>query len=346
MAMVDPFIANGYDLTTLTNAINVIPNAYSMLTDMGMFPVRGVATRTVVIEKQDHTLNILPTAAWGSPGYANTMARRNIRSFVIPHMPVNDAVDPTDVQGIRSFGTENFAATLENLVADKLMTIRRKMDLTHEWRRVGALKGQILDGDGTTVIYNLFDEFGMTQEVRSLALGTPTTNVRSLCVDVSRFIETHLLGETMSSVLVLCSPTFFDAFVDHANVIRTYQNWTAAAERLGGDLRSGFTFGGLTFREYRGVVSTPVATGTASSADSTVLPLIEANTAYAFPLGTTQCFVGYAAPADFNETVNTMGLEYYAKVRPRDFERGYEMHAQSNVLHLTLRPNLVVKLTV
>jgi hypothetical protein len=341
MAMVDPFVANGFDLLTLTNAINIIPNRYSLLTDMGMFPVRGVSTHNIMIEMQNHTLNLIPTAAWGSPSYVNNMGRRNIRSLVIPHMPVIDAIDPSDVQGVRAFGLENTTYPLEQLVTDKLVNIRAKMDLTHEWRRVGALKGQILDADGTTVIYDLYKEFDVMKPVKNLDLGNTTTptNVRSALVDISRYIEVNLHGETMTGTLVLCSPQFFDALVDHPNVIRTFQNWTAAREGLGGDLRAGFTFGGLTFREYRGSVPAIDINGAITYRD-----LIDKGTAIAFPMGTTQTFTGYAAPANFNETVNTIGVEYYAKTRVKEFELGYEMHVQSNVLHLTLRPQLVVTL--
>ena len=37
-----------------------------------------------------------------------------------------------------------------------------KMDATLEHLRIGAIKGQILDADGSAVIYDLFTEFGVT----------------------------------------------------------------------------------------------------------------------------------------------------------------------------------------
>ena len=64
-----------------------------------------------------------------------------------------------------------------------------------------------------------------------------------------------------------------------------------------------------------------------------------------FPLGTVDTFGTYLAPADFNETVNTLGQPLYAKQEPRKFERGTDLHTQSNPLPMCHRPGVLVKLT-
>ena len=58
---------------------------------------------------------------------------------------------------------------------------------------------------------------------------------------------------------------------------------------------------------------------------------------------TRDLFRTYFAPADFNETANTLGLPLYAKQAPRKFERGTDLHVQSNPLPLCLRPEILVK---
>ena len=63
-------------------------------------------------------------------------------------------------------------------------------------------------------------------------------------------------------------------------------------------MRSGFTFAGITFEEYRGQATDP---------DGNVRRFIAQDTAHCFPLGTSETFSTYFAPADFNETVNTLG---------------------------------------
>ena len=109
-----------------------------------------------------------------------------------------------------------------------------------------------------------------------------------------------------------------------------------AADRIGGDLRGGFTFGGITFEEYRGV---------ASDINAAATRFIAAGDGYAFPTGTSETFRTLVGPADFNETVGQLGQQYYAKVVEAKFGRGYEAHTQSNVLPICYRPNVCIKVT-
>ncbi len=72
---------------------------------------------------------------------------------------------------------------------------------------------------------------------------------------------------------------------------------------------------------------------------------IDSDEGHAFPLGTIDTFATYFAPADFNETVNTLGQPIYAKQAPRPFDRGTDLHTQSNPLPICHRPALLVRLT-
>ena len=51
------------------------------------------------------------------------------------------------------------------------------------------------------------------------------------------------------------------------------------------------------------------------------------------------------APAPYNETVNTVGLPYYAKAKEMEFGKGVEVEAQSNPLNICLRPTALVEVT-
>ena len=102
-------------------------------------------------------------------------------------------------------------------------------------------------------------------------------------------------------------------------------------------MRAGFNFGGLTFEEYR---------GQATDLNGVSRRFIAAGEAHAFPLGTIDTFSTYFAPADFNETANTLGQVLYAKQQPRKFERGTDLHTQANPLPMCHRPGVLVKLTM
>ena len=333
--LLNPFDTDAFSMVSLTKAINILPNNYGRLREMNLMPGRGVRTRTVVVEEKAGVLNLLPTQPVGSPGTVDQRGKRTVRSFTIPHIPHDDVILPQEYEGIRAFGSESEMQSLAQIMNDHNQRMRNKHAITLEHLRMGALKGIILDADGST-LYNLYTEFGITQKTIDFAFTTDTTEIRTLCMDVSRHIEDNLKGEVMTRVHALCGPDFFDDLISHPNVEKAYANYALAADRLGGDLRKGFTFGGITFEDYR---------GQATDADGTVRKFIADDEAHAFPMGTMDAFETLFAPADFVETTNTMGLELYAKQEIRKFGRGVDLHTQSNPLPICYRPGVLVKLT-
>jgi len=330
--MLNPFSNDAFNTVALTAAINKIPNNYGRLEQLDLMPGEGVRSRTILIEEQSGVLNLLPTMPVGAPGTLGSQAKRKVRSFVIPHIPHDDVVLPEEVQGIRAFGSENELEALSNLIAKKLQNMRNKHGITLEHLRMGALKGVILDADAST-IYDLYSEFGIAQKTVNFALTTAATEVITKVLEVKRHIEDNLRGEFMTGIMCLCSQGFFDALTTHAKVKEAYSRWQNG-QLLFTDNRTNFSFGGIVFEEYR---------GQATDAAGNVRKFIADDEAHFFPLGTASTFKTYNAPADFNETANTLGLPLYAKQAPRKFERGTDVHTQSNPLPICLRPEVLVK---
>lgn len=326
--MNDPF-KDGFSLTQLSQAINVLPNMYSRVASLNLFKWRPQSTKTVTIEMRNGILRLVPTTPWGGVPPKNQSGKPNIRSFNIPHMPLEDTVLASDVIGVRQFGTENTLEPITQRVNDKLQEMKNKIDQTMEWRMLGALRGVVLDYDGS-VLEDYFAAFGVTKKSINFGLNDPDTDVRAKCVEVLRWQEDNLNGEVSTGSRVLSSPEFFDELISHPKVTAAYQGWAEAANKLGGDLRKGFTFGGLTFEEYRATVDGQ--------------RFIDAGKSHAFPIGTSETFSNYGAPADFVETVNTIALPYYARQQNKDFNRGIDLHVQSNILPLVARPATIVEL--
>lgn len=333
--MNNPFNSPAFSMAALTSAINIIPNRFGRLESLNLFPAKPARTRQIIVEEQNGVLNLLPSLPPGSPGSVGTRGKRTVRSFVIPHIPHDDVVLPEEVQGIRAFGSETEMESIAGVMAQHLETMRNKHAITLEHLRMGALKGVILDADGS-VIYDLYNEFGITPATVNFDLANNAANVKKKCADVLRHLEDKLQGEFMTGIHVLCSPEFFDALVAHPKVEQAYTFWQQGAVLIN-DMRAGFNFGGINFEEYR---------GQATDINGTSRRFIAAGEAHAFPLGTISTFSTYFAPADFNETVNTLGQAIYAKQEPRKFERGTDLHTQSNPLPMCHRPGVLVKLTV
>ena len=333
--MQNPFTNPAFSMAALTAAINILPNRYGRIEELGLMPAKPVRQRQVIVEEMNGVLNLLPTLPPGAPGTVGVRGKRTLRSFVIPHIPHDDVVLPEEVQGIRAFGSETETEAVAGVIARHLETMRIKHAITLEHLRMGALKGVILDADGS-VLYDLFDEFDITPQTIAFDLGNAGTNVKAKCIATLAAIEENLKGEFMSGVHCLCSPEFFAALTGHAKVEKAFENWQQGAILIN-DVRRGFTYAGITFEEYRGQATDP---------SGTTRRFIAAGEAHAFPLGTVDTFGTYFAPADFNETVNTIGQTLYAKQEPRKFDRGTDLHTQSNPLPMCHRPGVLVKLTV
>ena len=332
--MLDIFNSQAFSMVALTEAINMVPNMYGRVRELNVFPIKPVNTTTVAIEIKNNVLNLIPTQPRGGPANQNVTGKRQLKSFRIPHIPLEDLILADEVQNIRAFGTENQLQAVVNLVNERQIEIVNKFAITLEYLRNGALKGEVLDADGVTVLYNWFTEFGITQESVDFALATEDTNVAAKVLAVKRHIEDNLLGDTMTKIHAFCSPEFWEALVSHPSVIEAYQFYQGVNNQRD-DLRKGWEYQGVVFEEYR---------GQAEDADGNVRKFVPENEAIFFPEGTQNTFRTIVAPADFIETVNTMGLPLYSKLAiDKEFQRYVKIHAQSNPLPICMRPAVLVK---
>ena len=332
--MLNPFTGDAFQLVSMVAAINRLPNQYGRLKTSGLFAVKGVTQRTILVERKDGVLNILSPLPVGSPGWKNTHGTRSIRSFVVPHYPLDDVILPQDYDGVRKFGTEDQVEAAASIMNDRLQTMKNKHDITLEWLLIGALKGIMYHADASTIIYDLYKEFLITRKEVDFVLGTSTTDIKKKCLEVKRHIETNLKGEVYNGTIrVLVDKDFFDALTNHAKVITAYERWMSGAA-LRDDMRKGFPFAGLTFEEYE---------ATSTDSDGNARKFLASKDGVAYPEGTQNTFKLFFSPADFMETVNTIGLPYYAKQKERDFGRGVDVHTQTNPLPMCCRPEICVR---
>ncbi|CAO4138033.1 major capsid protein [Methylorubrum extorquens] len=343
--ILDIFNQDAFSAAALTGNITIVPNSYGRINELGIFRPEPIATTSVIVIIEDGVLNLLPTRPRGGPVSLGTRGKQRPKSFVVPHIPHEDSVLATDVQNMLALSPQGSAGleTVLGFVNRKLITMRRKHAITLENLRMGALKGIVRDYDGS-VLVNYFTEFGITEKVVDFLLGTAGTDVLGKCQEVTGYMEDNLLGETMTGVHALCSPEWFAAFTRHASVKEAFKYYQSGPQILREDVRKSFTFGGITFEEYRGAASYLQEDGTKTAPQR----FIPAGDVRFFPLGTSDTFTNYWSPPDFWSAVNQAPAigdseVFVAPLEPKKFGKGMDIHTESNPLPLVKRPGLLVR---
>ncbi len=346
--ILDVFKQDAFNAVSLSNAVNDITPTYGRLGALGIFTQEGVTQRTVAVDFDPITNALVPQSQWGGPGTANKSALSKSKSFQIPHFAMNDLMLAADLQGRRRPGSD-MVQDMQYVTAKKMRELRVKLEQQQEWMRLGVLRsGQVKDGAGNLIL-DIYSDFGISQIATGFALGTSTTDVMGKIAAVKRNIINALRGEMITGFLAICSDSFYDAFVSHANVkaaFTYFQNnngQNLSQDYSGGSAPAGqvrgFTFGGnelpVTWINYTGTV--PDSSGSAQA-------LVDTDSAYMLPLGTS-VFKEFYAPADYIETVNTDGLPFYAKQERMKYDKGIELECQSNPLPICLKPACVQQLT-
>jgi len=324
-----------FTVSALTASINKLPVLPTRVASMGLFEERGVPTTTVTIDVRNGRLFLVPNTSRNDNPAPIKNSKRTRRTFECAHLPTEGHVLPSEVQNVAAFtpdaadgSTTNPLQGQAEVINDKLLTMKNSLEATREFQRVGALRGQILDADGS-VLHDLYDEFGVTKKRIIVPFTKADADIRKFCMDAKRYAEPKLGGVLVRGFKAFCGANWFDAFTNHPNVIRAYANYQEAADRLGGDVRKGFVFGGIEFSEYTVTVSGQ--------------PFIPADVAQVFP-DAAGAYALYNAPANYNETVNTLGQPFYAKAQERRMGKGWDLEGQANPLPLSLYPEALVEM--
>ena len=331
----NPFDVGGYSLAEMTQAINILPNLYTRLGQIGLFRFEGVSQRAIVIEQREGLLSLLPSVPLGAPATVGNREARSMRSFALPWIPHDDVILPADVQGMPALGLSDAADTLVEVMNRKLTLMRRKHAQTREYMEMNALRGIVKDGAGTT-LYDYFTEFGITQISVDFVFGTAGTNIQTKVRTTLRAIEDNLMGETMTTAHALVSSEFFDKLISHPKTEDAYKFFSATGgQPLREDMRRAFPFAGILFEEYNGSVT--LSNGTSER-------LIPSGEGIAFPMGTFDTFTTYGGPANLLETANTVGLPLYARQMIDAKGRWIDLMTESSILPVNKRPRLAIRI--
>lgn len=331
-----PYInMDAFTSAELTAAVNKIPAMPGLLGQF--FEEKGISTTHAAIDVKKGQLQLVPdTPRNVDDGLVPAQDARQAIFLPASHLVEHAGVTPDDLQDRRAFGSDQLETAADHIL-DKQVVMRRNIEVTKEYHRVGAVKGKVLDADGTTVLYDIYKTFGLSagidEDITWPLDSTGALNtVLTVFQDVCGAIDDAMGGFSYNGIAAVCGKAFWDHLISNPFVRDAYNLWAANLSRFGdNDFRDrAFTYGGITWYRYGKKVGGKL--------------LVEDAKAHVFPYG-PGIFQTFNAPADYNEAVNTIGLPFYSKIEERRFNKGYDLEVQANPLTLCMFPEALVTLT-
>lgn len=324
----------------LTQAIEKRQNEYGLLNGLGIFVEKGIPDRHVKIESKDSSLQIIATSATGTPAPADDSPDgRGVR--ILPtfrHAKMYKLI-AEELQGVRKFGSDDELENFDEKMLEKLDLIQREYRQTKEFLRWGALKGNVYDADGVKVLYNVYDLMGETQKIIEWDLEEENDDpIQDGTDELHDYFEDEALGEIITGTVMLCSPGYMKKMKKNKAFREAYKYFAGQPNPHRESLRRPFEFKDVLYLQHRGKCTFKKSDGT-----TVTHQFIPTDEAIAVPMGTVETFRTFFGPAEFMETVNTIGQEIYVKPDIMKLNMGVELHAFQHSLNLVTKPRLVVR---
>lgn len=329
------FASDAFSVASLTAAVAEKKIRPGRLETLEIFQVTSVPTLKIAIERIGDTIQLVAPSPRGAPGETRDYEKRTLDNLRIPHFQRDWSVLADEVQDVRKFGL----LTLENVqnkVAERIAVNLADLDLTEEYCRLGAVQGVVSYKGGQTL--NLFDQFGIAQPDEidfDLRNANPVDGIlRRKCTEIIRCARSAIGATAFDHLHAFVGDDFFDDLLQHREVRETYKGWNEAQilrESYIGKNRAEnpiLEFGGIVFENY----APPESSG-----DGALIG-ISSRKAKFFPVGMPGLFRTYYAPADYMETVNTLGKRRYAKAFQMPNGKGMHGETQMNALSICTRP--------
>ncbi len=335
--IIDLLSGDQFSCGTMVEAVSRKNKLWRKIKQLGIFKKIPIDTSTVEIDVQNDEIVVLPQTNRGGAATFEKPSSENAVILKVPNFKRKAILTASDLQNVRDAGTTSLK-TLQSKVAKKVTDIDNKIEMTHEFLMMGALRGQVVGIDGK-VICDLFKKFDKQQQTVEFPFSSATGDVIGAANSVSDMIMERLDDDVSTGILVLCSAGFWNKMMNNQKIFSIYKNRHNEPNPLINDLKDGFEWEGLTFVKYVGSVK--------NAAGETV-PFVPADEAIALPLGTQNTFEMYMSPADLLDYVNQEGMEKYftTSYETKDGEDQVVVRGETNPLPVCKKPDVLIRLTV
>lgn len=310
------------DVFSTASLYRVVDNATyvpQILTGSGIFTDVPVMGDLIHLYEEDNTVRLIPTTERGAP---DTQAIRDvgrIRTLRTVRLSKKDSVRASELLNVAAVGLPQNVRlrNVAELVNERMSKLRDDMEMTMEFQLLGALKGKLIDADGTTVVTDFFAELGVTQgAIVDVNFSTLTEDafqeffVNNFFRPIIRSLKDRRGPGTR--IGVLCGDNFWSELMKHPGfrAIWKLEMQARAIARASNPLVQpnawlSVDYAGFTWWNYMG------------TDDGTTIA-VETNLAYFFPINAKDVFVTYLAPGEtFDQVGQGMkGKPFYPMIRP------------------------------
>ena len=336
--MAIPNVFNG-DLFTevaLTETIMTAPLVPQGLAQF--FDEKGSPTKYVWADrKQNKSILFNAYPRGGTEGNQMPQPTRDAIVLPIPHVPVYDEMLYDSWMGVRKFGSETETYGAEEVLSEKSLAMAQQMENTLESFRLGALRGIVKNGDGTTLL-DINTTFNITRNSMTVDLNGPDT-IKSQLMILRRNMQKKLgAGYSLKDVVLLVGFNAFTYLAQHAEITEAYdgQANNRAFFRENQAVAGEFRYADVLIKLY----DWDTAADFPSALDDTGSTVADME-GLAFPvLNGPSIFKTVYGPGDTAQTYNVMGQKFFMNRQNVDFDLGVKLRAQSNPLVYCTRPDV------
>lgn len=344
------FSNDAFSTASLTSWVNEnVPFVPGLIGSLpSMFLGQGVYSPDVMFDEVNGTLSLIQSSPRGAPPQQSVNEKGKMRSLSTVRLALEATIKADELAKVRVPGTSDQVNSALRLVQRRIegpTGIKASHALTKEHMYVGAINGQVYDADGTTLLWDYFNAYGVGRPAAvNVAFGGLTADggdFAKALEGAKRTMTKALNGLSLATAMpvCLCGDNYYDA---------ARYNKEAVAARKTGALGKGadeatrqitsskaygsFVYGDIIFINYRG-----------SDDGKVSIPTDEGRL---FMTGVPGLFNEYFAPADTMEWVNTEGLPSYVLRREeRQTSSQWAWEVQSNPLPICMRPLHLLQMT-
>jgi hypothetical protein len=337
-------LGNGFELIEWTDEIINLDNQAGLIGGMNLFRTQGTTQTSITFDKSMNDITLLPQVSRRARETTKGSDRK-VEMFSLPlgHFHHSDYITAEDLQGFRMPGTPASPETMANVRIQKLADMRARVEQTHEYMKLQAIKGICKTPDGVELA-DMFDEFNIVQQTIDFDLGDGTTDVNGKISQLKRYLQTNLkTGGVIQGINVVVDDEFFDKLVNHNQIRQAYLYYASQRDVNRESTNQFMTWGSVDQFTYKGV-NFMTYDHTFKLPDGTTEAAVAASTGHVVPV-VRDLFRGHYGPSRKMSLANGVGREMFAFEQTDPKDEFHEMEVETSPLFYATQPQVLVKLT-